>query len=641
MRSLVTLLLFIGVATSSASAQEVICVNGSAPPPRVCRDITLPDGRIIRCAEAAPESISGNTCWENAYIDLQDALDEAATLADQGNLVEVWVAAGTYHPDRGTGDRTMSYSLHKNVELYGGFAGWETYRDQRDFVINETILSGDLNEDDNPDGSFDGGTSDCCTARDTPGCDDPVCEAIICPKDSPRESECCTRLWSSVCAFSASVICCNLCSTRNDCDNALNVMTAFDTDTSAIVDGFIVTSGRADSFPSAIGAGIRIEDGGATLRNCTLRNNVAAAITTIYARSSDVIVKNCLITDNLAFGNSPAFGSQTSGSAIVEDTVFSFNAGGGLWLVADRGTVRRTTFIENNGTAVTVGFRTRATIDDSRFIRNSVQGSISGAGINTNVNSQTTITNCEFIGNESISSGAAIRNSGIAEAYNCLFTGNRGGGAVFFNGFGSAYLEHCTFVDNEIGGVDAHHGIVELKHCILWNNRNYFGETSLPAQFRATRNQGIARASYTVLQGYDGPDGKFPGPGNTGAAPMFVDEDGPDDIPGNEDDNLRLRPDSPLIDAGDPDATLFVDRDLDGHTRILCGRVDFGPYELGIGDFDCNGLVDLSDLADLPACMTNPGETSTTAPCNAFDFNADKAVDLADYAALQSIIMSP
>jgi predicted outer membrane repeat protein len=56
---------------------------------------------------------------------------------------EVWVAAGTYRT-ASDGDRRRSFRLLDGLALYGGFAGLEERREQRDWKSNETVLSGDL-----------------------------------------------------------------------------------------------------------------------------------------------------------------------------------------------------------------------------------------------------------------------------------------------------------------------------------------------------------------------------------------------------------------------------------------------------------------------------------------------------------------
>lgn len=99
--------------------------------------------RIYVKAEAQPP-YDGNS-WAAAFNDLQDALSVAQP------DTEIWVAAGVYRPDRGTGARTASFRLKDGVRLYGGFAGTETSLDQRDPNHHETILSGDLQGDDGAD----------------------------------------------------------------------------------------------------------------------------------------------------------------------------------------------------------------------------------------------------------------------------------------------------------------------------------------------------------------------------------------------------------------------------------------------------------------------------------------------------------
>lgn len=75
--------------------------------------------------------------WENAYTTLTAAIN-AANIGD-----EIWVAQGTYYPTEGN-DREASFQLKNLVAIYGGFAGDETSRDERDWVANETILSGNI-----------------------------------------------------------------------------------------------------------------------------------------------------------------------------------------------------------------------------------------------------------------------------------------------------------------------------------------------------------------------------------------------------------------------------------------------------------------------------------------------------------------
>lgn len=75
--------------------------------------------------------------WTNS-CDLQTALGRAV----YGD--EIWVAEGTYLPTTTT-DRSISFQLKSGVKVYGGFSGLEVSRDERDWEIHSTILSGDIN----------------------------------------------------------------------------------------------------------------------------------------------------------------------------------------------------------------------------------------------------------------------------------------------------------------------------------------------------------------------------------------------------------------------------------------------------------------------------------------------------------------
>lgn len=110
---------FRSIQTAHAACSGVIYVNANS-------NAVSPDG----CS------------WTTAYPNLQDAL--AVSAAED----EIWVATGTYFPDDGTGqindNRASTFRLKNGVAVYGGFAGAETARSQRNPSINVTVLSGDI-----------------------------------------------------------------------------------------------------------------------------------------------------------------------------------------------------------------------------------------------------------------------------------------------------------------------------------------------------------------------------------------------------------------------------------------------------------------------------------------------------------------
>lgn len=97
------------------------------------------------------QNATGNndgSSWTDAFTNLQSAINSTS------NNDQIWVASGTYLPtafavtsQQTTRDKT--FLLNKPLFIYGGFNGTETLLTERDININSTILSGDLNADDN------------------------------------------------------------------------------------------------------------------------------------------------------------------------------------------------------------------------------------------------------------------------------------------------------------------------------------------------------------------------------------------------------------------------------------------------------------------------------------------------------------
>ena len=74
--------------------------------------------------------ISGNgTTWPTALMTVQ----EAVSIASNGD--EIWIKKGTYL-------LSSEITLTKAVDIYGGFAGSESQRDERDWSTNITTIDG-------------------------------------------------------------------------------------------------------------------------------------------------------------------------------------------------------------------------------------------------------------------------------------------------------------------------------------------------------------------------------------------------------------------------------------------------------------------------------------------------------------------
>ena len=71
-------------------------------------------------------------------------------LSASGICTEIWVKKGLYKPAT-VAYTGISFSVADGVKVYGGFAGTETARDQRNPTANITVLSGDIDNNDTTD----------------------------------------------------------------------------------------------------------------------------------------------------------------------------------------------------------------------------------------------------------------------------------------------------------------------------------------------------------------------------------------------------------------------------------------------------------------------------------------------------------
>jgi predicted outer membrane repeat protein len=234
---------------------------GAAPPQ------TAQAQDIIRVTTTGATSGTCGDTWVSA-CDLQYALTTVAVSGD-----EIWVAQGTYKPTTGT-DRAATFQLKNGVALYGGFAGWEISRDQRDWTRHETILSGDLNGDD--------------------------------------------------------------VGFTNNGENSYHVVTGSGTDATAILDGFTVMGGNANgSSPDDLGGGMYNNNGSPTLANVIFSRNSASYYGGGMANtSSSPSLTNVTFSGNSA-GGGGGMSCDDDGSPTLANVTFSGNSagwGGGMYI---------------------------------------------------------------------------------------------------------------------------------------------------------------------------------------------------------------------------------------------------------------------------------------------------------------------
>jgi len=535
-------------------------VDGNSTPDE-CQPVIL---RVDRDAEG----MGNGTTWQHAMTSVTHALDVAA---NRPGTTEIWVAEGVYRPGA-AGERNAAFDIPPRTSIYGGFAGTEELRAERDPAVNVVVWSGDLN------------------GNDLPGTD---------PTSIPGPPD--------------------------RADNAASVVRVRHGVSAIVVDGVSIRDGHADGllsggivFTTSTGGGDRVSSGG-----------VHAAV------GSRALFENCTFERNHANGE----GGVSNGLLNFRGCYFRSNtaAAGGALVVGGGVEIEHCTFVEN---------RVRSGASDG--------GALMCAGANSAQVS--VVAHCRFLKNSALNGGAvSLRRRGTIVLFGCLFAGNSaqgsGGGlasitqnpvAVELRG---CQLLNSTFVGNSAGSgggaVINAGGPGSISNNVFWGNQS---QQTDPANAELVLSNASALTfESNCIRWYAGTPA---GNGNIGLDPMFVDANGADDVYGTEDDDIRLMPGSPCIDAGNNDAIPAVIQapvmvDLLGNPRfaddpstpdtgvgvapiIDIGAVEFvpAPPPECAGDVNGDGMTDGRDLSVFLAGFGAPVSPGTGA-----DVNGDGLVD--------------
>ncbi|MCC7293538.1 MAG: right-handed parallel beta-helix repeat-containing protein [Phycisphaerales bacterium] len=297
----------------------------------------------------------------------------------------------------------------------------------------------------------------------------------------------------------------------------------------------------------------------------------------IYNVGSDLRLVDCVIEDNYATG------------------------GGGLWNENASPTIERCTFRSNENCAITNWTSGSPQMLDCEFYDNHTRGR--GGAFNAWTSShESSFVSCLFLRNTADDIGGAYYGFGDPSFKDCLFVDNKAkdyAGVAYLHA-GTARFTNCTLFRNRsgflVGGIITHsdESTPVITDCLLWGNTAKRGSSLERYQLYLDAGS----INYSCVEGWSG---EFGGVGNFGDDPLFVDADK---------ENLRLRDDSPCVDAGD-DSVVTQPTDLDGNPRILGARVDIGCYEslcpaIAALDLKCtnNGKLKATATTTLPEGST-------------------------------------
>ncbi len=539
-------------------------------------------GQIIYVDSDAVGNNDG-TSWPNAYKYLQEALADANS---SPKPVKIRVAQGIYKPDansadpNGSGDRYAAFELINGVAIKGGYAGFgKPDPNERNIDVYDTILSGDLNADDEP--NF-----------------------------------------------------------VNNAENSYNVIYISWSEGSASIDGFTITSGSANGsnlFTSRGGGLCNYGGGKLLMTNCKLRNNYAlygGGVSIRYGKEEQTKIISCLFSQNKAHYGGGALELHNSSPSIV-DCRFIQNSGAGGGAIYCYNFIMspeekycspkiiNSEFTDNKSTGYggAIYFRGEcySILTNCAFRKNSA-GYDGGAiyEIPFFQDCYTTLLNCTVAGNTADDKGGGLVGYGWSQfsLTNCILWGNKDGGGT-----------------NEKSQIQIVEGFIEdvsIKFSCIQDddpNDTYIPFGGLP-NHNTDDNPNFVRVLNNGGDGWDvGKNDNFDNVRFSFKSPCV-----------DAGDNTSVPLDATDID-NDANITEPIPWDLDSHQRFADGDcsgtiiVDMGAYEFAqgdIGNLDCNGFVDFKDFSLFAsAWLSGSGDGRWNSDCD-ISIRSERFVDVFD-----------
>ncbi|MBE2237479.1 MAG: PKD domain-containing protein [Caldilineaceae bacterium] len=493
--------------------------------------------------------MAGGACasWATACV-----LDYAMNQAAAGD--ELWLAAGVYIPTLGVGS-SASFTLTNGVALYGGFAGTETARQQRDPAVHVVVLSGDAgiagNSDDNANHVVTAINVDAATRIDG-----------VTIRDGNAIGFSATGSGGGIYIYNGNLTIANVLFTNNSGQSGGGLYSRYGSPTLDNVQ-FI---GNSASY----GGGVYNYSPAMTLTNVIFRNNsVSLYGGGMYNNASNPVLTGALFEDNRAGNHGGALYSNNSNTLITTarfTSNYAASSGGAIYSYRKTFSLSDTLFMSNtsrsNGGSLYVS---RGALDGERISLFYNSTRYNGGAVATD-RSVLTMTHVTAAFNQAKYGGVFYNDTTTVTLANATFYSNSAtiDGGAMFNDAAATTLDHLTAVGNaaeHYGGVL--YTILEVptvRNSILWGNTAEKGGAIIgTALFIESIVEGGCPVGVSCMHVHDA-DPLLGAPGNYGGAV----------------DTIPVLTGSPAIDR----ATDFCQpSDARGVARPQGAACDLGAYE--------------------------------------------------------------